>query len=232
VNYTIDPGVQGTVTLRTVVPLQRDALIPTLQTLLAQNNAVLVVTNGVYRVMPADTAATTPNLAANSALGGSVIIQLHYAQAAPLASMLQPYVSNTSKIVPAADQNALIVEGDPASRQALVDLIESFDVDQLAGQSYELFPVTAGDASDFASAFTSALGKPSDPSEPGPITVVPLERISAVLVIARSQRLGPGPARLCGAGPGRSRESAELARLTAAPMAPPIFCSRPSRRIT
>ena len=188
-NYTIDPTVQGTVSLRTVAPLPRDALIPTLQTLLAQVNAVLVRSNGVYRVMPADLAAATPNLAGDDALGGAAVIPLQYAQAAPLAAMLQPYVTTSARIVAAADQNALIVEGDPSSRQALVALIQAFDVDQLAGQSYELFPVTGGDATDFASAFTAALGKTTDPSEQGPVMVVPLERINAVLVIARTQSL-------------------------------------------
>jgi general secretion pathway protein D len=188
-NYTIDPAVQGTVSLRTVAPLPRDALVPTLQTLLAQNNAVLVRSNGIYRVMPADMAAATPNLAGDDALGGAAVIPLHYAQAAPLAAMLQPYVTSTAKIVAAADENALIVEGDPSSRQALVDLIQAFDVDELAGQSYELFPVTGGDAKDFASAFSAALNKSTDPSQQGPITVVPLERINAVLVIARTESL-------------------------------------------
>ena len=188
-NYTIDPNVQGTASLRTVVPLPRDALIPTLQTLLAQDNAVLVRNNGVYRVMAADVSAGTPNLSGDANLGGAVVVALHYAQAASLASALQPYISTTGKIIPASDQNALIVSGDPASRQALVNLIEAFDVDQLAGQSYELFPVTTGDAADFASAFSAALGKSSDPSVQGPTTVVPLQRMNAVLVIARTQSL-------------------------------------------
>ena len=188
-NYTIDPAVQGTASLRTVTPLARAALIPTLQTLLAQNNAVLVRSNGLYRVMPADQAAASPSLAGDSGLGGTAVIPLRFAEAAPLAAMLQPYVTSTGRIVAASDQNALIVEGDPASRDALVDLIKAFDVDELAGQSYELFPVTGGDAKDFASAFTAALNKSSDPSQPGPITVVPLERINAVLIVARSEGL-------------------------------------------
>ena len=125
-NYTIDSGVSGTASLHTVVPLTRDALIPTLQTLLAQNNAVLIQSNGIYRVMPADQAAATLNLTHDDTLGGATIVPLQYAQASSLAAMLQPYVTSTSKIVAAADQNALIIEGDPGSRQALVDLIGRF----------------------------------------------------------------------------------------------------------
>ena len=188
VNYTIDPSVQGSATLRTVTPLSRDAMIPTLQTLLAQNNAVLVQANGIYRVMPAAEAAASPALAGDQALGGSTVVPLRYASAAQLATVLQPYVARGGKIVAAPEQNALVIEGDPATRQALVDLVQAFDVDELAGQSYELFPVTNGDAHDFATAFSAALTKSGEGEHSSnPVTVVPLERIGAVLVIARAE---------------------------------------------
>jgi general secretion pathway protein D len=188
-NYTIDPSVQGTVTLRTTTPLSRDELIPTLQTLLAQCSAVLVRSNGMYRVMTTDQSTTTLNLTTDDALGGAVLVPLHYVQAASIAQTLQPFAGPGVRLVPAADENAVIIEGDPSNRTALVNLVEAFDVDQLAGQSYELFPVTSGDAKDFGAAFSGALNKSTDPSVPGPVTVVPLERINAVLVIAKSQSL-------------------------------------------
>ena len=52
VNYTIDPAVHGTATLRTVRPLARTQLLPALQSLLAQNGAALVTNGGLYRVVP------------------------------------------------------------------------------------------------------------------------------------------------------------------------------------
>ncbi len=186
-NYTIDPGVTGSVTLRTTAPLSRDQLVPTLQTLLAQCNAVLVRSNGMYRVMAADAAAATANFTTDDALGGAVLVPLHYIQAAPLAQTLQPFGTPGTRVIAATDENALIVEGDPANRTALVNLIQAFDVDQLSGQSYEVFPVTSGDAKDFGAAFAGALNKSTDPSVQGAATVVPLERINAVLVIAKSQ---------------------------------------------
>jgi general secretion pathway protein D len=186
-NYTIDPAVQGSATLHTVNPLARAELIPTLQTLLAQNHAVLVQANGLYRVMTADQAAASPALAGDAALGGGAVIPLHYADADQLAKVLQPYVASGGKMTAAPDQNAIIIAGDPSTRAALTNLIEAFDVDELAGQSYELFPVTSGDAKDFAAAFSAALGKNADPTKAGPISVVPLERINAVLVIAKTE---------------------------------------------
>ncbi|MDD2704427.1 MAG: type II secretion system secretin GspD [Acidocella sp.] len=188
VNYTIDPSVSGTVTLRTTTPLTRDAVLPTLQTLLAQNNAMLVQTGGLYRVTTTDQAAASPGLAASAALGGSVVLKLHYASASQLASILQPYVSKGGAITADPSSNALVIQGDPATRDALTGLVQAFDVDALAGQSYELFPVTSGNTKDFADAFTAALAKHSGGDSKGPdsVTVVPLERISAVLVIARA----------------------------------------------
>ncbi len=179
VNYTIDPGVTGTVTLHTVVPLTQDQVLPTLQTLLAQTGAVLVQTDGLYRVMPAGQGG--------GAAADTQVIPLRYADATQLASVLQPYVAKNGTLAADAGSNSIVIQGEPAARAALAGLVQAFDVDALAGQSYELFPVTSGNAKDFATAFTSALGKQTDSKGAAAVTVVPLDRISAVLVIARAQ---------------------------------------------
>lgn len=187
VNYTIDPSVTGTATLRTVAPLSVDQMIPTLQTLLAQNNAVLMQSNGIYRVMPSDQANATPSVAANANLGGGMVVPLHYASAQQLTSLLQPYVAKGGAILADPTSNTIVIQGDPATRAALLSMVQAFDVDALAGQSYELFPVADGNVQDFASAFQAALVKQGDTKSNAPLSVVPLTRIGAVLVIARSQ---------------------------------------------
>ncbi|OYV32251.1 MAG: hypothetical protein B7Z80_27475 [Rhodospirillales bacterium 20-64-7] len=178
VNYTIDPGVSGTVTLHTVTPLTRAQVLPTLQTLLAQSGAVLVQTDGLYRVMPASEGG--------GAAADTQVITLRYANAAELAAVLQPYVAKGARLTADGRSNAIVVQGDPASRAALAGLVQAFDVDALAGQSYELFPVASGDAKDFAEALSAALAKQADAKGAAAVTVVPLARISAVLVIARA----------------------------------------------
>ena len=57
-NYTIDPGVQGTATLEIGRPLPRSALLPTVETLLNQNGATLIVRDGIYRVAPLSAGAS------------------------------------------------------------------------------------------------------------------------------------------------------------------------------
>ena len=57
VNYTIDPAVRGTATLRTVTPIARARVLPVLQALLAQNGATIAQSGDLYRVVPSAAAA-------------------------------------------------------------------------------------------------------------------------------------------------------------------------------
>jgi len=177
-NFIIDPAVSGTVTLRMVSPIPRTALLPTLRALLAENGAVLVQSGGIFQVLPAAQEAASP-------AQGVQVIPLRHADAGKLASLLQSFMAGGGTAIAAQEQNAIIVAGDPAQRAAIGELVRALDADRLAGQSYEVFPVSFGTAKDFAAALASALGG----AAPGPITVVPLARQNAVLVIAGSARL-------------------------------------------
>ena len=184
VNYTIDPQVRGTATLRTTTPVSRAQVLPAFQALLAQNGAALTVQGGLYRVVP--TAAA--GLGGTDATSGSSVVALRYASADDLAKVLQPYVGAGGKVLAAPGQNALLIGGDPATREALVSLIRAFDVDVLAGQSYALFPAGSGGAKDFADALSAAMRGGQGGSLAGLVRVVPMERINAVLVVSSQPR--------------------------------------------
>jgi len=185
VNYTIDPAVHGTATLRTVTPLSNAQLIPVLQSLLAQNGATLVQSGSVYRVLPAAAAA---GIAGGNGTAGGLMVPLRYAAAEDLAKVLQPYAQAGARIVAVPAANALVIAGEPAQRDALENLVRAFDVDELAGQSYALLPVRDGDAADFATAFSQAFRSQQGGQLASLIKVVPLARINAVLIVASQPR--------------------------------------------
>jgi general secretion pathway protein D len=180
VNYTIDPAVHGSATLRTTQPLARSQLLPTLQSLLAQNGAALVQSGSLYRVVPVAQAAAA---AAEAGTAGSLVVALQYASADDLAKVLQPFVGDGGKIAADAGRNALVVSGSPDTRNSLIELIRSFDIDILAGQSYALLSVENGGAKDYATALQDAFRSQAAGAAAGPIRVVPMERINAVLVV-------------------------------------------------
>ncbi len=190
VNYTIDPAVRGTVTLRTTNPVSASQLLPVLQALLAQNNATLLQASGIYRVVPAAAGAASAggagNLASGDAVGGSVVVQLRFASAEDLAKVLQPFAGNSARVTADPGRNVLLIGGDPAARSALLNLVQAFDINILAGQSYALFPVTSGNAKDFAASLQAAFR--TQGALAGVVRVVPMERMDAVLVISSQPR--------------------------------------------
>jgi general secretion pathway protein D len=181
VNYVIDPSVHGTATFHTAQPLTRAALLPVLQALLGENGAALVQTGTLYRVVPAATAGTTTNLAGNLAEAGSTLVPLRYASADQLAKVLQPFIGAGGKIVAAPDGNGVLLSGDPADRATMFALVRAFDIDSLAGQSYALLPISAGDAKDFATSLQTALAGKAGMAG---LQIVPMVHVNAILVVA------------------------------------------------
>ena len=186
VNYTIDPAIHGTATLHTVRPLNRAELVPTLESLLAQNGAALTTSGGLYRVVPIAQAAAVA--ASGTGTAGAVVVPLQYASAEDLAKVLQPYVGEGGKIAADVARNALLISGEPAAREGLIGLVKAFDVDVLARQSYALLPVSSGDVKDFASALQDAFRGQNGGALAGLVRVIPLARINAVLVVSSQQR--------------------------------------------
>jgi general secretion pathway protein D len=186
VNYTIDPAVHGTATLHTMRPLNRSELVRTLEPLLAQNGAALVMDGTLYRVVPADQGIATA--ASGSGTAGAVVVPLQYASAEELAKILQPYVGEGGKIAADQGRNALLIAGEPAARDGLIGLVKAFDVDVLARQSYALLPVNSGDVKDFASALQDAFRGQNGGALAGLVRVIPLGRINAVLVVSSQPR--------------------------------------------
>jgi len=178
VNYTIDPNVMGTASLRTVQPVTPDQALAALKEVLAQNGATLVVEGNLYHVENAAGAGTAP---------GGEVIPLRYASADDLAKALTPFAGDNVKIGTAEGMNALVISGDSASREALRQTIDAFDVDTLAGQSYALLPIPGGGAKEYATALQDALQADSNGALASEVRVAPLSRLNAVLVIARSR---------------------------------------------
>jgi general secretion pathway protein D len=193
VNYTIDPAVHGTATLHSSVSIPNNQLIPTLQVLLAQAGATLLTSDSLYRIVPA-AGAQPAGLAASAADGGGQVIPLQYASADELARVLQPFVTQGTRLAAVPGSNALVISGDPTSRDALEGLVSALDVDTLSGQSLALLPVDDGNAKDVADAMQQALG--GGGGSTGQVAsaggsgarVIPMERINAVLVAAAEPR--------------------------------------------
>jgi len=188
VSYTVHPQVTGTVTFRTVRPIPIADLLPTLEMLLRQNNAAVVREGDIYKVLP----ITAVRGSVSPALGGLnrplapgysiVVIPLKYVGVREMVKLLVPF-SAENTVIPDETRNLLIVAGGQRELQHVVDAIELFDVDWLAGYSVGLFPVKTADVKSLTQDLDKIFGPTAQSPLAGIVRVIPIERVNGLLVV-------------------------------------------------
>ena len=193
--FVIDPQVTGRVTLRSARPVAREDLPAALDRALRLSGASLVETSdGVFFVAPesrAQSFARGPRIAGEGLPPGygSVIVPLDYVPAREMARLLRPFASNQNAIQADEARSLVVVSGDPAQLEVLLDTIALFDVDWLEAMSFSLRPLEAAEPDVMITELRSILGGADGPIG-AQIEFVPLERLGAIVIIAQT------PARL------------------------------------
>ncbi len=190
VNYIVDPRIQGTVTARTSRPLARTDVIPALESILALNGAALTFADGIYKVVPLTEAATrfsSPIVSRGPVrLGagfGIQIIPLRFTGAAALMELLQPFAS-VGVLRADPDRNLLIYAGTGPDTSDLLELVDIFDVDWMAGMSFALIPVQVAEVKSLVDELEVVFAQDGDGPLAGVVRFLPIERLNAVLVIS------------------------------------------------
>ncbi len=192
-SYTVHPGVQGTVTFRTVKPIARRDLLPTLEMLLRQNNAAVVIEEGVYKILPvaAVRGSVSPQLG-HSTLplpqGFSVlVVPLEYVGAREMAKLLEPFAADNTVRVDEV-RNLVIIAGNQREMRHLMDTIELFDVDWLSGYSVALFPIKSAEVKTLVADLEKVFGAGAQSPLAGVVRVIPIERMNALFVVSTQAR--------------------------------------------
>ena len=194
VSYTLDPAVQGTASLTTARPLSRDLLIPTLETLLRMNNAALVETRGGFEVVPVSNAVqgrVVPQLGGSSRAlpeGYSVqVVPLQYIGAAEMTNILEPLAPEGSIVRIDTLRNLVVLAGTGPEMNSMLDTIQMFDVDWMAGLSVGFFSLEYAKVSDVVTQLETLLSDESVNSAKGLFRFVPVESANALLVVSPQQ---------------------------------------------
>ncbi len=193
VNYVLSPKVSGRVTLQTSKPLSRTELIPTLEMLLEVNGAVLVQQAGVYRIIPAADGMTSAGVTMLSAgkLGTgyqAMVVPVQYVAAAQLAEVIKPLLQDKALLNVDSDNNMLLIAGSREELFRVLELIKIFDVNQMKGRSFGLFPVYQVDAVELIDELNQIFtqGKQNELSA---YQFMPIERLNAVLAMTHHPEL-------------------------------------------
>ncbi|HEV8502743.1 MAG TPA: type II secretion system secretin GspD [Casimicrobiaceae bacterium] len=190
-NYTIDPNVGGTVTLRTSSGIPRESLPATLETVLRMAGATMVKEGDLYKVVPM-AAAVRGNLSpqlgnSQRALpqGYSVqVVPLHWISAPEMVKILEPFAKDAQAIRADSLRNLLILAGTERELRHLLDTIDMFDVNWMAGMSVGLFTLQNADVKSVMSELDKAIGDKAGGPLASIFKIIPIERMNAILVVS------------------------------------------------
>jgi len=188
--YTIDASVGGTVTLRTTTGIPRDALPGTLEMLLRMNGAGMVKEAGIYRILPQAALVrgnVTPQLGnSQRALppGFSVqLVPLRYIGVREMFRILEPFAKDASAVRVDELRNMLILAGTEQELRHLVETVDMFDIDWMAGMSVGVFTLQYADVKSVGQELDKAIGDKATSPLAGILRIIPIERLNALLII-------------------------------------------------
>ncbi len=170
--------------------IPRDALPSTLETLLRMNGATMVKEDGLYKILPSAVAVrgnVTPQLGnSQRALppGFSVqIVPLRYIGTREMMRILEPLAKDATAVRPDDLRNLLVLSGTERELRHLIETIELFDVDWIAGMSVGLFTLQNADVKTVGQELDKIVGDRNTGPLAGILRIIPIERMNALLVI-------------------------------------------------
>ncbi|WP_435103491.1 type II secretion system secretin GspD [Arhodomonas sp. AD133] len=185
-NYSLDPGVKGRVTMATSRPLKRDAVLPTLEEILRMNGAALVRDGSLYRIVPSEKAlrgTAAPSLSETGPGLNVRIVPLEYIAASEMRKILEPFLSPGSLVRVDDKRNLLILAGTREELRTWINTVDIFDVDWLKGMSVGLFALENTDVEELAKELETVFGGSGDGPLAGMFRFVPIKRLNSLLVV-------------------------------------------------
>ena len=190
-DYIVEHPVQGAVTLRTRSPIPRDELLPILESLLHNHGALLVrgPNNRLFISGAQNASRMAPSFQSASGTGTgytNVIVPLQYIGATEMAEILKPVASDRSFVRVDIKRNLLVLAGTQMQIEGWLDIVTTFDIDQLAGTSVGVFPIQRGTVEDVFIELEHILntGEGGVSGLASMVRVLPVERLNSILVVS------------------------------------------------
>jgi general secretion pathway protein D len=191
--YTIDPRVQGSVSLVSVRPVPKSDIIFVLESALRISGVALVRDTAGYRLTPlgdavgggrVDAAASSPE----PGFGVSVV-PLQYVSAQTLLKLMDSFATKPGMVRGDTARNLLLIQGTGPERRAAVDSALSFDVDWLRGQSVGIFPVINSGPEPVIVELEKIVDSGENGLNQNMIKFQPIARLNAIMVVSKKPAL-------------------------------------------
>ena len=189
-NFAMDPGIGGSITLQSSRPIPRSDVLMTLETVLRLNGLALVEVDDIYQIVPLGDAAERATLSfvdgptqTRRPGFGIEIVPLQYVSAPEMRKILLPFAPDQGIFRVDAARNILFIAGTAQERSAMTGIIDVFDVDWLESMSFALYSLDYVEAQAVIDELQEILAGPESPLI-GLVRLIPMPRINAILAIS------------------------------------------------
>jgi general secretion pathway protein D len=189
VGYTIDPRVQGTVSLVSVRPVAKSDIVFVLENALRLSGVVLVRDTAGYRLTPLGDAVGAGYVDAAGASPepgfGVSVVPLQHVSAQTLLKLMDSFATKAGTVRADVTRNLLLIQGTGAERRTAVDTALSFDVDWMRGQSVGVFPVSSGPPAPIITELEKIVDSGENGLNQNLIKFQPIVRLNAIMVVSK-----------------------------------------------
>ena len=196
-NYLVDPGVSGKVTIHTSGELKGKDLFPVFYQILEVNGFTAVKEGSFYRIVKLKDAARLPILSQYGTNPDEIhpslktiiqVIPLEYIAANEMTKLLTPFMSAEGSILSHENSNTLVLVDKALNIHKVVKLVEAFDVDTLETVGHRFYTLENNSAEEMAKLLNDILSAHGS-SLNGDFKLVPVERMNVLLAISRNTRI-------------------------------------------
>ena len=191
--YTIDPRVQGTVSLVSVRPVPKSDIVFVLENALRVSGIVLVRDSTGYRLTPLGDAVGAGRVdaaAANPEAGyGVSVVPLQYVSASTVLKLMDSFATKPGTVRADGTRNLLLIQGTGPERRNAVETAMSFDVDWMRGQSVGIYPLNNSAPEPIVAELEKILDSGEAGLSQGVLKFQPVSRLNAIMVVSRKPAL-------------------------------------------
>ncbi len=197
INYVLDPGVGGKVTIHTAGELDQKDLFPVFYQLLEVNGLTAIRQQGFYRIVPVKNAPRLGITSKTGEQGKAVspdeeiiiqIIRLKSVSATEISKLVSPFISSDGVILTQDSSNLLVLVDKTSNIRKVLRLVQAFDIDVFETIHYRFYPIENEDAETVAGVLEKMFAS-YGPGVKDHLTLIPLSRLNAVLVVSSNPRV-------------------------------------------
>ncbi|HLI99441.1 MAG TPA: type II secretion system secretin GspD [Bradyrhizobium sp.] len=191
--YTIDPRVQGTVSLVSVRPVAKSDIVFVLENALRISGVALIRDTAGYRLTPlgdavgaghVDSAASSPEPGY-----GVSVVPLQNVSAQTLLKLMDSFATRPGAVRADAARNLLLIQGTGPERRIAVDTALSFDVDWMRGQSIGVFPIVNSGPEPIITELEKIIDSGENGLNQNLVKLQPVARLNAIMVVSKKPAL-------------------------------------------